>query len=280
MVSLASSPARKVLLLLLCGCSSAQVLHESTTTNAAATAQSAQPAAAERSATAASEPAAATVAAAAQPAAAEPTATVASTVTAASEPAAATEPAATVAAGAQPAAAERHHQWEHASRMGRWRRWRRKPAVRGALLVSAGGLSAAIAKSATAPLERVKLLAQAGEPGNFMQLLAEVVRAEGLQGLWRGNPANIVRVIPNKGVLLMCSDMYKDTVRTLLPGCAQSIVSSVAAALSQKAPGRLLGPMPQARPRARLQEARGAAPAGWSDRIATQPRRWRAGWRG
>ena len=46
-----------------------------------------------------------------------------------------------------------------------------------------------------------------------MQLLAEVVRAEGLRGLWRGNPANIVRVIPNKGVLLMCSDMYKETVR-------------------------------------------------------------------
>ena len=54
MVSLASSPARKVLLLLLCGCTSAQVLHESTTTNAAATAQSAQPAAAEPSATVAS----------------------------------------------------------------------------------------------------------------------------------------------------------------------------------------------------------------------------------
>ena len=243
MVSLASSPARKVLLLLLCGCTSAQVLHDSTTTNAAATAQSAQPAAAERSATvastvtAASEPAAATepaatVAATAQPAAAEPTATVASTVTAASEPAAATEPAATVAAGAQPAAAERHHQWEHASRMGRWRRWRRKPAVRGALLVSAGGLSAAIAKSATAPLERVKLLAQAGEPGNFMQLLAEVVRAEGLQGLWRGNPANIVRVIPNKGVLLMCSDMYKESVRTLLPSWGAAAVSSLPLALA------------------------------------------------
>ena len=162
----------------------------------------------------------------------------------------------------------------------RWHDWSRKPAVKGALLMTAGGLSAAVAKTATAPLERVKLLAQAGEKGSFWQLLVDVVRAEGWSGLWRGNPANIVRVIPNKGVLLMCSDMYKDTVRTLLPGCAQSIVSSVAAALSQKAPGRLLGPMPQARPRARLQEARGAAPAGWPDLIATQPRRWRAGWRG
>lgn len=116
--------------------------------------------------------------------------------------------------------------------MGRWRRWRRKPAVRGALLVTAGGLSAAIAKSATAPLERVKLLAQAGEPGNFMQLLVEVVRAEGLQGLWRGNPANIVRVIPNKGVLLMCSDMYKESVRTLLPSWGAAAVSSLSGALA------------------------------------------------
>ena len=113
-----------------------------------------------------------------------------------------------------------------------WREWRRKPAVRGALLVTAGGLSAAVAKTATAPLERVKLLAQAGVPGNFVHLLKEVVRAEGFGGLWRGNPANIVRVIPNKGVLLMCSDMYKDTVRALLPGCGSSAVSSLAGAFA------------------------------------------------
>ena len=153
MVSLANSPARKAVLLLLCGCTSAQVLHDSITTNAAADAllaAAAQPAAAEPSATVA-----AAAAAAAQPVAAEPSATVA----AAAHPAAA-EPSATAAARST-AAAERHHR-NHESRTARWREWRRKPAVRGALLVTAGGLSAAVAKSATAPLERVKLLAQAG----------------------------------------------------------------------------------------------------------------------
>ena len=147
MVSLANSPARKAVLLLLCGCTSAQVLHDSITTNAAADAL---------------------LAAAAQPAAAEPSATVAAAAAAAAQPVAA-EPSAAVAAAAQPAAAEpsataaaeRHHR-NHESRTARWREWRRKPAVRGALLVTAGGLSAAVAKSATAPLERVKLLAQAG----------------------------------------------------------------------------------------------------------------------
>ena len=155
MVSLANSPARKAMLLLLCGYTSAQGLHETTTTNAAAAAQwaaAAQPAAAEPSATVA-----AAVAAAAQPAAAEPSATVE-----AAARSAAAKPSATVAA-------ERHHHHrEHESRTGRWRlgwrEWRRKPAVRGALLVTAGGLSAAVAKTATAPLERVKLLAQAGQP--------------------------------------------------------------------------------------------------------------------
>ena len=132
MVSLANSPARKAVLLLLCGCTSAQVLHDSITTNAAADAL---------------------LAAAAQPAAAEPSATVAAAAAAAAQPVAA-EPSAT-------AAAERHRR-NHESRTARWREWRRKPAVRGALLVTAGGLSAAVAKSATAPLERVKLLAQAG----------------------------------------------------------------------------------------------------------------------
>lgn len=219
MVSLANSPARKAMLLLLCGYTSAQGLHESTTTNAAAAAQwaaAAQPAAAEPSATVA-----AAVAAAAQPAAAEPSATVE-----AAARSAAAKPSATVAA-------ERHHHHrEHESRTGRWREWRRKPAVRGALLVTAGGLSAAVAKTATAPLERVKLLAQAGQPGNFVQLLAEVVRAEGVRGLWRGNPANIVRVIPNKGVLLMCSDMYKETVRALLPSWGAAAVSSLSGAFA------------------------------------------------
>ena len=61
MVSLANSPARKAVLLLLCGCTSAQVLHDSITTNAAADAL---------------------LAAAAQPAAAEPSATVAAAVAA------------------------------------------------------------------------------------------------------------------------------------------------------------------------------------------------------
>ena len=65
-----------------------------------------------------------------------------------------------------------------------------KPATKSAMLVMAGGLSGAVAKSVTAPLERVKIMAQAGESANFAKLMADVVRVEGWAGLWRGNTAN------------------------------------------------------------------------------------------
>ena len=101
--------------------------------------------------------------------------------------------------------------------------------MKSTLLVVAGGLSGAVAKTATAPLERVKLLAQAGTQGGMTKLLGDVVAAEGLAGLWRGNPANVLRVIPNKGILLMCSDMYKAGVAAALPMTGAATVAAVAA---------------------------------------------------
>tara|TARA_B110001452_G_scaffold167874_1_gene140255 strand:+ start:194 stop:1177 length:984 start_codon:yes stop_codon:yes gene_type:complete len=107
-----------------------------------------------------------------------------------------------------------------------------RPGAKAVALTASGGLAAAAAKTVTAPLERVKLLAQAGETGNMGQLLTAVVAREGWAGLWRGNKANVLRVIPNKGILMMCADMYKSTVRRLLPGSTRTVVSSVAGALA------------------------------------------------
>ena len=54
------------------------------------------------------------------------------------------------------------------------RKWLDRPATKGAILVVAGGVSGAIAKTATAPLERAKLMSQAGQTANFLQLMGEV----------------------------------------------------------------------------------------------------------
>ena len=117
-------------------------------------------------------------------------------------------------------------------RKSRLRSWLDKPATKGALLVIAGGTSGAIAKTVTAPLERAKLVSQAGVTSNFLRIMKNVVKVEGWQGLWRGNMANVIRVVPNKGVLLMCSDMYKESVLRALPEVGGAAISSIAGGLA------------------------------------------------
>ena len=79
-----------------------------------------------------------------------------------------------------------------------------------------GGLAGGLAKTAVAPLERVKLLMQCGNArGGLLLTMHTVVHREGWWSLWRGNTINVVRMVPSKCVLLSCSDIYKDVVRDL-----------------------------------------------------------------
>lgn len=70
-----------------------------------------------------------------------------------------------------------------------------------------GGLAGMIAKTATNPLERIKMLSQTGEHGatakkggagktGIMDLYKSIIRNEGIIGLWAGNGANLLRVFP------------------------------------------------------------------------------------
>ena len=45
--------------------------------------------------------------------------------------------------------------------------------------------------------------------------MQRVIEEEGMQGLWRGNTVNVLRMIPNKGVLHMTNDMYKDAIKSV-----------------------------------------------------------------
>ena len=78
-----------------------------------------------------------------------------------------------------------------------------------------GGLAGATAKTATAPLERVRILNQIGAAVGTMSTLRKVVHNEGFWALWRGNWPNVVRIFPNKWVLLSCSDLYKGVLGPL-----------------------------------------------------------------
>ncbi|KNC48017.1 graves disease carrier protein [Thecamonas trahens ATCC 50062] len=98
------------------------------------------------------------------------------------------------------------------------RRKRTWTAIASSLL--AGGCAGAMAKSAVAPLDRTKILFQvnhprfAGSPG-VLATLKQIVRLEGLRGLYKGNGAQMVRIFPYAAVQFMSYEQYK---RILLGG--------------------------------------------------------------
>lgn len=66
--------------------------------------------------------------------------------------------------------------------------------------LAGGAFAGLLAKSITAPLDRVKILLQIREPGfhghRLLGALAAIYQKEGIRGLWRGNSATAMRVIP------------------------------------------------------------------------------------
>jgi len=79
-----------------------------------------------------------------------------------------------------------------------------------------GGTSGVIAKTACAPLERVKILLQVqGASVNgpkytgFMDALTRVPKEEGMAALWRGNLANCLRYFPTQAMNFAFKERYQ-----------------------------------------------------------------------
>jgi len=84
----------------------------------------------------------------------------------------------------------------------------------------AGGVSAAISKTAAAPIERIKLLIQNQDEMIKAGRLAEpykgigdcfgrVIKEEGFGSLWRGNTANVIRYFPTQALNFAFKDSFK-----------------------------------------------------------------------
>jgi len=83
-----------------------------------------------------------------------------------------------------------------------------------------GGVSAAVSKTAAAPIERVKLLIQnqdemikqgrLSEPyKGIVDCFARVSKEEGIGSLWRGNTANVIRYFPTQALNFAFKDYFK-----------------------------------------------------------------------
>ncbi|KAJ6733999.1 ADPATP CARRIER PROTEIN 1 MITOCHONDRIAL-RELATED [Salix koriyanagi] len=83
-----------------------------------------------------------------------------------------------------------------------------------------GGVSAAVSKTAAAPIERVKLLIQnqdemikvgrLSEPyKGITDCFARTIKEEGVIALWRGNTANVIRYFPTQALNFAFKDYFK-----------------------------------------------------------------------
>jgi solute carrier family 25 (adenine nucleotide translocator) protein 4/5/6/31 len=89
-----------------------------------------------------------------------------------------------------------------------------------------GGVSAAISKTATAPIERVKLILQNQasmksvtpdkEYKGIADCFVRVTKEEGFTALWRGNLANIIRYFPTQALNFAFKEKYKVLVAKVL----------------------------------------------------------------
>jgi solute carrier family 25 (adenine nucleotide translocator) protein 4/5/6/31 len=90
---------------------------------------------------------------------------------------------------------------------------------------AAGGISGAIAKTATAPIERVKLIIQtqdsnplirSGEVERYKGIgdcFSRVYSEQGLGAFWRGNFTNVLRYFPTQAF----NFAFKDTIKAMFP---------------------------------------------------------------
>ena len=89
----------------------------------------------------------------------------------------------------------------------------------GSRQAAAGGLAGIIARTASAPLDRIKLLFQvqamegAGVSATAYtgvgQAFMKIYREEGILAFWRGNGVNVIRVAPYAAAQLSSNDLYK-----------------------------------------------------------------------
>jgi len=90
---------------------------------------------------------------------------------------------------------------------------------------AAGGVSGAISKTLTAPIERVKLVIQtqdanprikSGEVPRYTGIgncFSRILKEQGMAAFWRGNGVNIIRYFPTQAFNLA----FKDTIKAMFP---------------------------------------------------------------
>lgn len=110
-----------------------------------------------------------------------------------------------------------------------------------------GGLSGAFAKTLVAPLDRVKIIFQISrKPFSFAAVAAELrrtVEVDGWRGLFRGNTAQVLRVLPYSGSQLACFDVFSGLILAHRGGGAASPPGAPGSTPGSRSAASQLGPL-------------------------------------
>ena len=91
----------------------------------------------------------------------------------------------------------------------------------GGALFLAGGTAGALAKTCTAPLDRLKILmqissanqqtaaAKAAASGGLIPAFIAIGKSEGIKGYWKGNVPQVIRILPYSTAMLNSYEFYK-----------------------------------------------------------------------
>jgi hypothetical protein len=101
----------------------------------------------------------------------------------------------------------------------------------------AGGVAGGLSKTAVAPLERIKILYQI-KHGNFQSMgvcrsLSCIAKTEGLRGLYKGNGASVLRIVPYAALHFAAYEQYRHWIIDGVPAAGTGpVVDLVAGSLA------------------------------------------------
>jgi solute carrier family 25 phosphate transporter 23/24/25/41 len=76
----------------------------------------------------------------------------------------------------------------------------------------AGAVAGAVSRTATSPLERLKVMKQVQTGSQYSGILApfqQMYKQEGILSFWKGNGTNVARIAPYSAIQFFTFDKYK-----------------------------------------------------------------------